>query len=91
MFRDAQGPVQFYNMPYPHALSKKKNRKGSHWLLNPVDFRNLYQVFPVTDFKKAGTIMFRNDFTCNLNECGVHQYAGVLSRGRRLPKIRQCT
>ena len=35
--------------------------------------------------------MLRNDSTYNLNGWGDHPYAGVLSRGRRFPKIRQCT
>ena len=74
----AQGPVQFYNLPFPNARSKK-NEEGIHWFLTPVDFW------------KADTILFRNDFTYNLNGCGDHPYAGVLSRGGRLPKIRQCT
>ena len=45
----------------------------------------------MTDFKKAGTILFRNYFTCYLNRCGAHPWAGVLARGRRLAKTRQCT
>ena len=75
----AQGSVQFYNMLFPNARSKIKKEEGSHRLLTPVDFW------------KSDTIMLRNDFTYNLNGCGDHPYAGVLSRGRRLPKIRQCT
>ena len=68
---------QFYNTPFPNARSKK--RKGSHWLLTPVDLW------------KADTIMLRNDFTYNMNRCGDDRYAGVLSRGHRLPIKRQCT
>ena len=37
-----------------------------------------------SDFKKADTALFRNDFPCYLNRCGVHPYAAVVTRGRRL-------
>ena len=73
----AKRPVQFYNMPFPNARSK--NEEESHWFLTPVDFW------------KVDTIMLRNDFTYNLNGCGYHPYAGMLSRRRRLPEIRLIT